>query len=261
MQSSGQRHMPSASHSARVSGSGGAQPLLVSNQLCVFLIAPAASILTAPAWAMGTCRIGPDRAEPEGPVSLKSLSRLELLGHRVGVDKDQFQLPSDEAYGRVTNPERYRPLHAAADQFLGELERSYDVDRVEGLDVDDLGGRVELARVFRLVPRSGVGSALTIGFTTFPGLLVRHGRWHVGAYPHCGCDACDEQVETLVADLRDCTHLLCSGRFTETLTASGGLAHEYTGRSRGWQQLSNDQAAALGKPGHLVWAAWPLRTA
>src|SRR5438105_1698864 len=34
MQSSGQRHTPSATHSASVSGSGGAQPLLTSNHTC-----------------------------------------------------------------------------------------------------------------------------------------------------------------------------------------------------------------------------------
>ena len=61
---------------------------------------------------------------------------------------------------------------------------------------EDLTGRVDTEATVRLQPSSGTGARLTVAFTTFPGLLVRFGKWHVEAYPSCGCDACDEQPQT-----------------------------------------------------------------
>ena len=45
--------------------------------------------------------------------------------------------PPKEAYSRVTNPERFLPLHAAAMELLDRLEREFAVDRLEGHDADD----------------------------------------------------------------------------------------------------------------------------
>jgi hypothetical protein len=172
---------------------------------------------------------------------------------------DDWIGPPDDAYGRVTNPERYRPLHDAADRQLDELEHTYAVARAEGLPLDDFGGRVELVRVVPLTPTSGDGSPLTVGYTTFPGLIVRLGRWHLPAFPHCGCDACDEQLDQLVAELRDQVQGLVDGKFSETLTPDWKLMHDYVGRSRGWTRLTPEQAAELGEPAHLEWGLWPKR--
>jgi hypothetical protein len=45
--------------------------------------------------------------------------------HRWGPDG-----PPPEAYSRVTNPERFRPLHDFALTLLAQLHGSFDVDRI-----------------------------------------------------------------------------------------------------------------------------------
>ncbi len=54
--------------------------------------------------------------------------------------------PPDEAYSRVTNPERFQPLHAAATELLDRLEREFAVERLDVHDVDDELARIKLAR-------------------------------------------------------------------------------------------------------------------
>jgi uncharacterized protein DUF6226 len=41
--------------------------------------------------------------------------------------------PPLEAYSRVTNPERFRPLHGVALTLLEQLHASFNAERVEGL--------------------------------------------------------------------------------------------------------------------------------
>ena len=40
-------------------------------------------------------------------------------------DRWGIEGPPDEAYSRVTNPERFQPLHAAATELLDRLEREF----------------------------------------------------------------------------------------------------------------------------------------
>ncbi|MDQ1506921.1 MAG: hypothetical protein QOD57_4648 [Actinomycetota bacterium] len=40
--------------------------------------------------------------------------------------------PDDGAYERVTNPERFAPLHEAADALIARLESQYQVERTDG---------------------------------------------------------------------------------------------------------------------------------
>jgi Family of unknown function (DUF6226) len=103
--------------------------------------------------------------------------------------------PPEEAYSRVTNPERFRPLHGFAERLLGRLEATFDAEREEAYDLDDELGRYAAKPTVRLAPRSTDGGSLTIVFTSFPGLLVRLRHWVVEPVPGCGCDACDETAE------------------------------------------------------------------
>jgi hypothetical protein len=111
---------------------------------------------------------------------------------------------------RVTNPERFRPLHGSAERLLGRLEATFDVEREEGYELDDEFDRHAARPTVRLAPRSTEGGSLTIVVTSFPGLLVRLGHWVVEPVPVCGCEACDEtaeqkqaRLESMVADLND----------------------------------------------------------
>jgi hypothetical protein len=110
------------------------------------------------------------------------------MGSRWGIEG-----PPPEAYSRVTNPERFAPLHGSAERLLGSLERDFDVAREEGYGLDSEFKRDNAASAtVRFVPRAADAGALTIAFTSFPGLRVRLGHWFVESVPSCGCDACDE---------------------------------------------------------------------
>ena len=86
--------------------------------------------------------------------------------------------PPEDAYSRVTNAERFRPLHKMALDMLARLEAEFDVDRVEGYGLDDeMEGHVELARPsVKLTPRGESRAPITMVFTTFPGVGVKVGR-------------------------------------------------------------------------------------
>jgi Family of unknown function (DUF6226) len=124
--------------------------------------------------------------------------------------------PPPEAYSRVTNPERFRPLHDFALTLLAQLHASFDVDRIEGhgLDSELEVGAVARPSV-RLVPRDSKAAPVTVTFTTFPGLRVRAGRWCTDVFPGCGCDACDETANDETIRLAEMIDAVAAGRFRE----------------------------------------------
>jgi hypothetical protein len=74
------------------------------------------------------------------------------MGRKWGVES-----PPEEAYSRVTNPERFRPLHGSAERLLGRLEATFDVEREEGYELDDEFDRHTARPTVRLAPRSTEG--------------------------------------------------------------------------------------------------------
>jgi hypothetical protein len=119
--------------------------------------------------------------------------------------------PPDEAYSRVTNPERFTPLHDAAGEALDRLEAQFDVTQVEGVDIDRELEWDSARPTVQLTPRAPEAGKLAIGFTPFPGLVVRLGHWLVEPIPVCGCDACDETAEEGGARLGQLVNALRSG--------------------------------------------------
>jgi hypothetical protein len=66
-----------------------------------------------------------------------------------------------EAHSRLTNPERFRPLHSFMVELIGRLEVAFDVERLEGYGLDDELEKGDLARPsVRLVPRDPSAAAL-----------------------------------------------------------------------------------------------------
>ena len=176
--------------------------------------------------------------------------------------------PPPEAYGRVTDPERYAPVAAEVDRIVRDLEQAYDV-RVDPaaswpLPLDERGVRVE--RVVRLDPVEG--APLVLAVTGFPGVLGWSGAWSGdGLFPACGCDACDETVEDLLEGLHGFVASVVGGGFTERLSLRPReLATRRTwpgGGSGGGDALDEerlDALAALAPPGRLAWPPWPART-
>ena len=192
-----------------------------------------------------------------------------MRGDRWGIEG-----PPDEAYSRVTNPERFRPLHAAATELLDRLEREFAVERLEGPDADDELGRESLARPrIRLVPHDPQAAPIVVAFTEFPGLHLRFGSWRTEPFPGCGCDACDETADGSMEEMTRMVEAVVSGGFRESMRVPPLLGD-------GWQesrfQFSDGgfraprsrvrRSRALEMTGGerhvtLEWKPWPRRNA
>jgi hypothetical protein len=181
--------------------------------------------------------------------------------------------PDPEAYSRVTNPERFLPLHAFALALLDRLTLEYDVIRTEAFDLMPNMTPFEQARpAVALTPVAAEAAAVTIAFTTFPGLVVRYGKWTTTAFPGCGCDACAETAEREAEHLDELLGEVVAGRFREELRIpffgktgvhwSFGDIARAGHSSEGGEFLSRDQARLLdtGGPKRILWQSWPRRT-
>jgi hypothetical protein len=173
--------------------------------------------------------------------------------------------PSPDSYGRVTNPERFAPLHAIAIELLDSLAREFDVERIEqqGLDEELEAAGVQRSSI-RLEPRNGAAPIVVV-FTRFPGLRVRAGRWATAAFPACGCDACAETLDDEAARFRGLVANVVEGRFREAIVERSGTTFAE------WEQWSNDASSRERHPvdpgDHAfernglpkAWGAWPRR--
>ena len=127
--------------------------------------------------------------------------------------------PPEEAYSRVTDAERFRPLHGAMREIIGRLENDFEVEREDGYGLDEeLERGLELAGPsVRLSPRNAGAAPIGVVFTKFPGLHLRFGRWYKEPFPSCGCDACDESAEGEIERLTEMVEDVTAGRFREAL--------------------------------------------
>ena len=194
-----------------------------------------------------------------------------MRGDRWGIEG-----PPKGAYSRVTNPERFQPLHGAATELLDRLEREFAVERLEGSDADDELGSKSLARpAIRLTPHDSQAAPIVVAFSEFPGLHVRFGSWRTEPFPNCGCDACDETADGSMEEMIEMVEAVVAGGFREAVRVPLLLGH-------GWQESEfrfNDcygrfrssrsrvsRSRALDMTGGklnvtLEWKPWPLRNA
>lgn len=171
--------------------------------------------------------------------------------------------PPPEAYGRVTNPERFAVLHDEADLVIADLTARY---RAEARELDPLSRDHEasspsLLRVVRLEPSADDCAPLTITYSTFPGLAVSAGWWRQMSYPDCGCDACDTQPDEVVQEFRRHITAITEGGFSEAIegrwqiTEFQGVGGSETSR----QKLTRTRAQELGGSQRVDWRPWPPR--
>lgn len=93
--------------------------------------------------------------------------------------------PDEDAYGRVTNPERSQAVVDAARALVRERVDTFDVEATAGSSAVDFPNWPDgSAEAIGLVP--AVGAPLAILITDFPGVLVRFGEWGLEAFPGCG---------------------------------------------------------------------------
>ncbi len=179
--------------------------------------------------------------------------------------------PPQDAYSRVSHPERFAALHMVADALIDYLARTFDADVDSALEhAGDLVRQgISTVRAIRVIPRAPDAAPLTFVFTDFPGLAVHAGALHDFIFPACGCDACDETAERCADELERIIHGVTSGGYSEWLGHNGnaGMRLEFGGGSMGGSgavgaipkdRLENARARLARLPDG--WAPWPLRT-
>lgn len=184
--------------------------------------------------------------------------------------------PPPEAYSRVTDPERFRPLHSMVETLLGELDSSFEVERTAGNGLDDELETSALALpTVRLTPRDAKAAPLVVAFTTFPGIRLRAGHWCTEVFPSCGCDACDETADDEALRLQEMVENVVAGRFREVISVPlisvplvGDGWQEWElwsqrGRRRSRSRITGKRAramvASVGRAS-IEWATWSRRS-
>ncbi|WP_091032383.1 DUF6226 family protein [Microbacterium oxydans] len=172
--------------------------------------------------------------------------------------------PPEDAYSRVTHPERFAPVMSVVDALVHHLETWYDVD-VERRS-DESG-----ARVWHLRPTTGAQITLT---GTAESVFIQSGALTREYAPSCTCDACDETAESVADQLEETLLAIAAGGLrevfpvgqrrwlhTELRTPDGG------GRSGGGEPDPSFPAEELDDAEDLLarlpdgwWPAWTLRT-
>ena len=188
-------------------------------------------------------------------------------------DEGRRVAPKPEEYSRVTNAERFRPLHAFALALVDRLTAEYDVARTDTIALVPGARPFDYARApVTLTPAKTGAASVAIAFTTFPSLLVHIGQWRVDSFPSCGCDACRETAHAEGQRLQRLCDDVAAGRFREEITiplfgqaklrfALGDVAAADGHLNEGWRALPRHRARELlvGRPRRVQWQAWPRR--
>lgn len=180
--------------------------------------------------------------------------------------------PKLEEYSRVTNPERFEPLHAHALSVVDRLVAEYDVRRHESLALPPDTPVVEQVRApIVLTPGTPDAAPLAILFTSFPGLFVHIGRWRMEPFPRCGCDACAETAQGEIERFDELCANVVAGRFSEEVRLPFigqaklcySLGHSGGGHAMGWLVIPRAHARELvaGGPKRIDWKPWPSANA
>ncbi len=126
--------------------------------------------------------------------------------------------PPPEAYSRITEPERFAPLHGIVLELLDGLEKTFDVERSEAYGLAPELEDIELARPsIRLTPKQDSAAPMTFVFLAFPGIRIQAGSWYSTGFPGCACDACDETSDSEAQRLTSMVDDITSGRFREAV--------------------------------------------
>lgn len=182
-----------------------------------------------------------------------------VVVHAVPVE---FNGPDDDAYGRVTNPERFGRVVDVARSLIQQLASIYDVvvhHATDGFQVGSNNWGEPDGETVHLVPSEGAPISITI--TSFPGVAIRFGEWGVEGFPTCGCDACDEQPESEIERMDELVNAVVAGRYEEELTRRS-LRTSFSGAwgsSSSEARLEKRESETYGQPAVHRWSGWPKR--
>jgi hypothetical protein len=160
--------------------------------------------------------------------------------------------PPDDAYRRVTNPQRLAPLITVTEALITHLGSEYQVcGTAEG-------------SVTTLDPGP---SAAALRFDVDPvGFVVRVTAGPVAefVFPGCACDACDETAEPVADDLEATVFAVVAGQLRQRVERRG-LVIEIGGgrRSSSWILLKRSERRRIRRllrdtPDR--WEPWPRGT-
>ena len=179
--------------------------------------------------------------------------------------------PAVDSYSVTSNLHRFAPLHDVADALILWLQLTFDVVVEESLELAaDLmrpTGAEPVVRAVRVTPRHQAAAALTFVFTQFPGVVLHAGVLQDFPFPSCGCDACDEGVDSVAEELEWTVLTVVSGGYSETFDHWPGQWIEYklneeevgmrSGRGR-VKDLPADRVkiARASLPNEGLWLPW-----
>lgn len=205
------------------------------------------------------------RPEIDAPVFRDAEGRIIEYGNRWPGS------PPEETYSVDTHPERFAPLHAVANALITHLRDEYDVVVDEDAAVaGDLNrpSFSDVVRAVRLRPSDPRCATVTVVFDVYPGISVHSGLLHDAHYPHCGCDACDEEWEAVATDLEQHMFAVVSGNFREAIVPGAELpvrhAFTYPEGGRSSQSRADEFPVDRLSRASVVlgdlpdgWAPWP----
>ncbi|MGW9158959.1 DUF6226 family protein [Microbacterium sp. NPDC055665] len=173
--------------------------------------------------------------------------------------------PPEDAYSRVSHPERFAPVVSVVDALVDHLETWYEV----GVDrrTEESG-----ERVWHLRPTTGATVTLT---GPADSIRIEAGALTREIVPSCTCDACDETAESVADQVEETLLAIAAGGLrevfpvgqrrwlhTELRTPDGGR------RSGGGEPDPSLSAEQLDDAADLLarlpdgwWPAWTLRSA
>ena len=125
--------------------------------------------------------------------------------------------PDPDSYSVDSHPERFAGLHLVARALIDHLTAVYDVDVQEDpVHAGELlSERKDVLQAVKITPRNSRAAALTFVLTGYPGVMVHAGVLHDFAFPVCGCDACDETVETTADRMEMLVLSVAAGGYSE----------------------------------------------
>lgn len=186
--------------------------------------------------------------------------------------RTRTETPLPDAYTRVTNPERFLPLRALAVDMMSRLGREYHVTETSAFElIADIMRPFEYARPpMTLTPSSSKEAPISIAFTTFPGLIVRCGRFFHDSFPFCGCDGCAATFDREAERLLQVVGFVVAGEFREEIDIpligpphvrwSLGAIDSPNGSLSSECALTRDGALTLSTESRRIeWSPWSKR--
>jgi hypothetical protein len=137
--------------------------------------------------------------------------------------------PHGEAYSRLSNLQRFLPLHTVALALIEWLQSTFDVDieqtpsaAVALINVPD-----DVVQAVRIGPRNPDAAPLTFVLTGFPTVFLHAGLLHDFHFPSCACDACDEDLTSMAEDLEWTVRTVVAGGYSERFSPWPGRWTEF----------------------------------